>query len=87
MGMYDNINFEIECPKCKKLIKGFQSKDGVCMLETLDFWEVNNFYSSCSNCFCYIEFNIDKRPNRDLKIEDYDKSITFRGNNYYEEVK
>ena len=27
MGMFDWINFEMDCPKCGELVTGFQSKD------------------------------------------------------------
>ena len=76
MGMYDNINFKIECPRCKKEIQGFQSKDGHCVMETLEFYEVNNFYASCSNCRTWIEFTLKgNRQNRELTIKDYKKEV------------
>ena len=28
MGTYDHVEIEIECPKCGKIISGFQTKDG-----------------------------------------------------------
>ena len=30
MGTYDHVEIEIECPKCGKIISGFQTKDGPC---------------------------------------------------------
>ena len=28
MGTYDHVEIKIECPKCGKIISGFQTKDG-----------------------------------------------------------
>jgi hypothetical protein len=56
MGMYDNINFEMNCPKCGKLLSDFQSKDGPCILEMLEPDSVMNFYTSC-DCGEWVEFH------------------------------
>ena len=40
----------MNCPRCKKDMGEFQSKDGDCGMETLDWWEVDNFYTSCEHC-------------------------------------
>ncbi len=76
MGMYDDIKHEMDCPKCGARVSGFQSKDGGCMLATLEFWAVNNFYASCPSCDTWIEFN--RRgpiPITSALIEDYDMTI------------
>lgn len=78
MGMYDDVEFEMNCPKCGSKVDGFQSKDGLCMLATLDFWEVNNFYSHCSKCKAWIEFN-RKKPAQPSPIEDYEMTVEARG--------
>ncbi len=70
MGMFDDIKFEMDCPSCGEKVDGFQSKDGGCFMDTLDFWEVNNFYSSCRNCHAWIEFN-RKKPRQPDPIEDF----------------
>ncbi len=76
MGMFDIIKFRMECPRCKKDMGEFQSKDKKCYMELLDFWEVNNFYTSCEHCRTWVEFTIKgKRPNRKLTIKDYKKVI------------
>ena len=76
MGMFDNINFEIKCPNCKTKVDDFQSKDSVCLMCTLEFWEVNNFYASCPECKTWIEFTLkESRPNRKLTIKDYKKEV------------
>lgn len=57
MGMFDYINTpKIDCPKCGEEIKSFQSKDAQCCLDTLEYYEVDHFYTSCDNCcewICY----------------------------------
>lgn len=71
MGMFDYIKLEIKCPICEKKVSGFQSKDGTCLMNELEFWEVNNFYSSCSYCSSWIEFNIKQKLNKKLILKDY----------------
>lgn len=75
MGMFDSINFKMNCPRCKKDMGDFQSKDGPCLLIELEFFEVDNFYTSCNHCLTWVEFTLNKRPNRKLTIKDYDKSV------------
>ena len=77
MGMYDSIKYEMDCPKCEAKISGFQSQDGPCCLATLEFWEVNNFYSHCPNCNAWIEFN-RKPPAQLSPIEDYAMTVTLQ---------
>jgi hypothetical protein len=56
MGMFDWIAFEIDCPKCGKRVKGFQSKDHDCKLQVLLPHMVRRMYSSCDDCDIAIEF-------------------------------
>ena len=72
MGMFDYINTpDIKCPDCEHLVTGFQSKDGECSCTTLEFWEVDNFYSNCDNCGRHLEFNLN--PNMRMKpLAHYD---------------
>jgi len=75
--MFDWIIFEMKCPKCKTKMDSFQSKSGGCSMEHLEFWEVTNFYSGCSKCTTWVEFDIARspRPNRKLTMRDYKKTI------------
>lgn len=77
MGMFDDVNYVMDCPKCKHLIKGFQSKSGPKVLAVLEFWEVDNFYSSCDNpaCGIWIEFTLKKKCNKKRTIKDYRMNI------------
>lgn len=56
MGMFDYVNYECECPECGGKVSGFQSKDGECLMDTLETKDVSNFYSSCDECGGWIEF-------------------------------
>lgn len=82
MGMFDHVDFIVECPTCGKLVNGFQSKSGNCLLDTVNFSEVDNFYSYCKYCGTWIEYNIkeeSKNEPEDLKtIDDY--NITVKKN-------
>ena len=85
MGMFDWVVFETKCRKCKQKIDGFQSKDSVCCLNTIDFWEVRNFYAPCDNCASWIEYDLKSknRPNRKISLKDY--KMTFRKSTKREE--
>jgi len=72
MGMYDDIKTpDIECPVCGELVGEFQSKDGVCMLSTLNYWEVSNFYTHCPNCETWVEFFRRCSP-PEIPLSDYE---------------
>ena len=87
MGMFDYINFKIKCPNCKSNLNNFQSKDGSCVLNHLEFWEVDNFYDSCPICNTRIEYNIRKRFNRKLNIKDYYKKVEIPSKKEQEKYK
>jgi len=81
MGMFDWVKFEVPCPKCTALVDGFQSKDGFCVLDNIDFWQVDNFYSHCRGCGARIVYNL--KPNMRLKmpIEAYNLSVDGKTTN------
>ena len=66
MGMFDWINFEMDCPKCGKRVKDFQSKDSDCMFNLVAPDEVDNFYASCPGCLTWIEFCRHHKPREPL---------------------
>ena len=47
MGNFDNVNFEMICPRCYALARGFQSKDGRCVQDTIEPDCVGKFYTLC----------------------------------------
>ena len=76
MGMFDYIKHEMDCPKCGDKVTGFQSKDGLCCLTELEYWEVDNFYTSCRNCGVWIEFTLKRERIREkFPLEDYEMTI------------
>lgn len=62
MGMFDYVNYECVCPVCGEDVTGFQSKSGGCMMDTKEAHEVNNFYSTCEGCDCWLEFTAIDKP-------------------------
>jgi len=75
MGMFDYVDYECDCPKCGKQLKDFQSKSGICMLETLKPEEVRNFYTSCLNCNTWVEFEVDNPLDNRTYIKDLRKAL------------
>lgn len=74
MGMFDYINFKCDCPVCGAEIEGFQSKDGPSDLVTLEYWEVDRFYSECPKCLAWIDFIREgKKPY--APINDYKQIV------------
>lgn len=71
MGMFDYVVFEVPCPNCGKTVKGFQSKDGDCLMETVKPWTVSNFYTSCT-CGTWIEYRRKPAKTREDWLDDYD---------------
>lgn len=70
MGMFDEVHFQMACPTCGTVMKNFQSKDGVCELETVEPDAVNNFYCSCRKCLTWVEFRRGRQqvPAREVPL-------------------
>lgn len=75
MGVFDYVKFECDCPKCGEKVDDFQTKDGPCCMLTVEFYEVDNFYSYCPKCETWIDFTLYNRPNRKLTIKDYNMTV------------
>jgi len=74
--MFDYVKHEMDCPKCGAKITGFQSTDGPCVLAELEYWEVDNFYSSCHNCDVWVEFILRRERIREkFPLEDYEMEV------------
>lgn len=76
MGMFNYINFKTKCPNCGTDVDGFQSKDGLCQLDTLEYWQVKKFYSSCPKCNTWIEYVLPKEAQPKTPISEYKRIIT-----------
>lgn len=73
MGMFDDVHFEMNCPKCGAMVKGFQSKDLDCTLDLVEPDALQNFYSSCRSCKAWIEFSRPRPKGAPLR----EKSLTI----------
>jgi hypothetical protein len=73
VGMFDYVTHaEIDCPECGAKVSDFQSKDNACFMDTIPFWEVNNFYTMCRNCKTWIEFDlVPREPRPPRPLTDY----------------
>ena len=58
MGMFDYIKYEAPCPRCGAMLDDWQSKSGACLMDTLEPWEVTNFYTLCT-CGARVECTVD----------------------------
>ena len=74
MGMYDIINFKMNCPICGKDAGEFQSKYRECLMEKLELSKVDNFYTMCDSCGAWIEFN--RKIDRTSDIKDFEMTAT-----------
>lgn len=66
MGMFDYVNFQMDCPQCGKRLFGFQTKDDNCTMDTVEPDGLQNFYIDCPQCKAWIEFSM-ARPKSDAR--------------------
>lgn len=69
MGMFDYVKYEANCKSCGKPLSNFQSKDGECMLSTLEPKDVKRFYTSCYNCKTWNEFEVQPLEVKIVEID------------------
>lgn len=72
MGMFDCVNYECTCPVCHEKVASFQSKDKECLLDTIEPADVDNFYTFCGKCGCWIEFDRVDKINFRRTVDDKD---------------
>ena len=58
MGMFDFVEYKADCSKCGVALPEFQSKDGECLMETLQPKDVRTFYTSCDKCGTWNQFKV-----------------------------
>ena len=53
-----SLNVEVPCPVCGEKLHNFETKEGPGVGVSLDFKEVDSFYSHCTKCNSIIEFSL-----------------------------
>lgn len=76
MGMFDYIKYKAPCWKCGKELTNFQSKDGDCVMDTIQPSVVNRFYDSC-NCGAWNEYKVIKKEVEIVLDEVESKQRTY----------
>ena len=79
--MFDWVNFKAPCPVCGAEVTGWQTKSTDCTLSTVSPAEAGNWYTSCSKCGLWIEYNAE-RPREGFFAT---RSVKLRNNKYDEE--
>ena len=80
MGMYNKVNYEGVCPVCHGKLCDFQTKDGDLCCSIVEPVSVSNFYTSCSKCNAWAEFNkiSDNKYKRTIhKHSDGDEQVKY----------
>jgi len=72
MGMFNWVNLKIKCPNCGEVVSGFQTKDGELSCTTVEYERVNDFYSDCEKCGCWIQFT--RKPVGGI-LKDFDIKV------------
>lgn len=61
MGMFDWVDFEMDCPLCGTHMEEFQTKDLDNTLSFVKISKVNSFYDVCPRCGLWITFVVKKQ--------------------------
>lgn len=59
---YVQVDEKVECPICGHSLDSFETKNGPGSLITIDYRDIDKFYSRCNHCHNLIEFTLEK-PN------------------------
>ena len=74
---YVSLGVDVECPVCGEKLGNFETKSGPGAQVTLDFREVDSFYSRCGKCNSIIEFSlknsVEAGDRKDLTVDSYHK--------------
>ena len=74
MGLFDSVNYKAKCPNCGANIDTWQTKEGACILELLEPWEVKYFHGSCE-CGAWIEARVNAEVEHIVKKCDIKLSV------------
>lgn len=79
---YVSVAVKVNCPVCGSILGNFETKEGPGVGGTLNFREVDSFYSRCGKCNSIIEFTLrnseEARERTQLTIESYNrKSVLY----------
>ena len=61
MGMFDNVQLTVKCPKCGADVDGFQTKEAACVLDTLQPYEVSHCYAPCRECNAWVTAEVSDK--------------------------
>ena len=56
--LFDYVEYEDECPQCGRKLIEFQTRDGDCVMDTLQPYQVKHFHTSCPKCDVWIEYKV-----------------------------
>jgi uncharacterized protein (UPF0212 family) len=74
---YVSLDVDVECSVCGEKLGNFETKNGPGAQVTLDFREVDSFYSRCSKCNSIIEFSLkntaEAGDRKNLTVDNYQK--------------
>lgn len=73
MGMFDYVAYDDTC-FCGEKLEGFQTKDGPKTLDTVNPGEIRNFYTSCTKCFKWYNYEVivkDYEIKREEETQNY----------------
>ena len=81
MGMFDDVDYECQCPVCGHTLNEFQSKSGECLLQLLHPSEVVNFYDYCDKCGAMTDFTA-----REMRITKFTREVYHRDDGLMHEL-
>lgn len=72
MGIFDFVNFKMDCPNCGEPLE-FQTKDGDPYMNTVDWRRLLEFHSYCRKCTAWLQFT--RKLNPATTIEEFEKIV------------
>ncbi len=75
MGMFDHVEYEADCPSCSMPLTDWQSKEGNCILDILQPFDVTEFHTFCTSCNKMIICTVDAEVVRTVLVKKCDITI------------